>query len=265
MKLAVISDIHGNTPALRAVLAEAARAGADRIVALGDLFGPENTQAVLAGLRAADAFVIRGNGERYQLERGDWENWDQYAALLAIERELGTEGLQWITALPVQASLRFDAVSLRLTHGSPKADNDPLTKENRPALRRALRLAGETVVLCGHTHSAFLYEQRSRYVCNVGSVGMNHNGDFTADMTLLTIKGGEIACEQRRVPYDFAERRRTAGDLPWAKLTLRGIETGENLFLRFMREAQKRGGGKWPVPNDIWRRLYAEWTDAGLI
>lgn len=266
MTLAVLSDIHGNMPALRAVLAEASREGVDRVLVLGDLFGPLNVHNVLEELRAVNAFVVRGNGERYQLhDKANWEGWDQFAAPRAVEQELGAQGLRWIAALPVQASLEYEGVSLRLVHGSPRGDSDALKMDDRPALHRALRMADETILLCGHTHRAFVYAHSGRYIVNVGSVGMNRNADSTADWTLLTIGDGDARIEQRRAAYDFAERRRTAGDLPWAMLTMRGIETGQDLFWRFLNEARERGGGKWPIPNEAWRGVYGEWAEKGWV
>jgi len=273
MKLAVISDIHGNIVALRAALEETARAGADRILVLGDLFGSGHVEDILAELRAHDALIIRGNGEGYQLENDGalWEQYDQFAELAAIRRALTPEHMRWMAALPCQISLRYGDVSLRMTHGSPKADNDPL-RNHKPAalrrLRRVLRLCDETVILCGHTHRPFVQKIGRRYVCNAGSVGDNFDPAFTADVTFITVEDGNLAFEQRRVPYDFEAWRNVAGDLPYARLSMRGAQLGKGLsckglWVEFLAEARRRGG--WPCPNEIWNGLFAEWEEAGLV
>ena len=270
MKLAVISDIHGNIVALRAALEAIERAGADRLLVLGDLFGARHAADILDALSGREALIIRGNGEGYQLENDGayWEQYDQFAELAAIRRALTPEHMRWIAALPSQLSLVYPGVSLRMTHGSPKADNESLLAGDDDALQRALDMTGETIILCGHSHRAMLWQSGGRYICNVGSVGDNFDPHFTADVTFITIEGEDILFDQRRVPYDFDLWRRLASDLPYARLSLRGAQlgrglSGESLWVEFLTEARRRGG--WPCPNEIWNGLFAEWEEAGLV
>ena len=270
MKLAVISDIHGNVFALRAALAEIKREGADKLLVLGDLFGSGHVRDILDALRERDALMIRGNGEGYQLKNDGtlWEQYDQFAELAAIRRALTPEDMRWMEALPCQISLRYDNVSLRMVHGSPKADNESLLAGDAAALQRALEMSGETILLCGHAHRAMLWQSGGRYICNVGSVGDNFDPAFTADVTFLSIDGENISFDQRRVPYDFEAWRNTAGDLPYARLSLRGAQlgrglSGESLWVEFLHEATRRGG--WPVPNEVWNGLFAEWEGQGRV
>ena len=280
MKFAVISDIHGNIVALRAALAEMERERADRLLVLGDLFGPGHVQDILAELRGREALVIRGNGEGYLLENdGDtWERYDQFAAIAAVSRALTPEDMRWIAALPEQMALIYPGIALRMMHGSPRASNENLLGGKPAALRRALRMTSESILLCGHSHRAMLKQRGGRTICNAGSVGENFVGAnpageniarentgpaFTADVTFITYAGGEIAFDQRRVPYDFAAWQRVAGDLIYTRLSLRGARQGRNLFREFLNEAARRGG--WPVPNEVWNGLFAEWEEGGLV
>ena len=269
MKLAVISDIHGNIVALRAALAEIGRAGADRLLVLGDLFEAEHVRDVLEALRGCGALVIRGNGEGYHLNNragkygNEWTQYDQFAAAREIYTALTPADFRWLEALPCQVSLRWEGVSLRMTHGSPKADNDSLNVNRPAALHRALRLCDETIILCGHAHKAMVKQFGKRYICNAGSVGQNFDPAFTADVTFITIENGDIVFEQRRVPYDFEAWRRAASGNIYSRISLRGTETGKNLFMEFLAEAARRGG--WPCPNEVWNGLFAEWEEAGLV
>ena len=274
MKLAVISDIHGNIIALRAALAEIAREGADRVLVLGDLFEAGHVRDILDVLRGCGALVIRGNGEGYHLDNragkfGDeWARYDQFAALRETHAELTPDDFRWMEALPCQISLRYGDVSLRMVHGSPKADNDSLNAGRPRALHRALRLCDETIVLCGHAHRAMLRQFGRRYICNVGSVGDNFDPAFTADVTFIDIAGSDIAFEQRCVPYDFEAWRRVANGNVYSRLSLRGTQlgrglAGKSLFMEFLDEATRRGG--WPVPNEVWNGLFEEWEERKLI
>jgi len=269
MKFAVISDIHGNIVALRAALEEIARAGCDKILVLGDLFEAGHVRDVLDALRDCGALVIRGNGEGYHLDNragkfGDkWMRYDQFAATREAHAEFTPADFRWMEALPCQISLRYEDVSLRMVHGSPWSDNESLGDEKPKAQRRALRVSEETVILCGHNHRAALQKFGKRYIRNAGSVGQNFDPAFTADVTFIDIAGSDIAFEQRRVPYDFEAWRRAAGTLPFNRINLRGTEVGKVLFLDFLAEATRRGG--WPVPNEIWNGLVAEWEEKGKL
>jgi len=267
MKFAVISDIHGNIVALRAALVEIARERADKILVLGDLFGPGHVQDILAELKACDAIVIRGNGEGYQLaqHRGaysdTWARHDQFAATREIYAALNPADFHWLEALHEQMTLRYENFSLRMLHGSPWVNNESLTTDDR--IQRALDMTDETVILCGHSHRASLHQAGGRYICNAGSVGENFDPAFTASVTFITCAHGEIAFDQRRVPYEFVAWRRVAGDLPYTQLALRGTELGRLLFLEFLEEASAKGG--WPVPNNVWHGLFAEWKERRIL
>lgn len=273
MKFAVISDIHGNIVALRAALAEIARAEADRILVLGDLFGIGHVRDILAALQACNALIIRGNHEGYQLsqhrgEYGDeWARYDQFAVLREIHAALAPDDFRWLAALPEQISLRCEDISLRMVHGSPRANNENLLQDEK-TIRHALGSTDERIILCGHNHERSLYEQDGRYICNAGSVGENFDPAFTADVTFITCEAGDVSFDQRRVPYDFEAWRPLAGNLIFNQLVLRGTETGlspsgQPLFLEFLDEASRRGG--WPVPNAIWHGLFEEWKERGIV
>ncbi|MCL2532049.1 MAG: metallophosphatase family protein [Oscillospiraceae bacterium] len=246
MKFAVISDIHGNIVALRAVLAEIERERVDHLLVLGDLFSSGHVQDILTELRGRDAVIIRGNNEDYQLEQNlsDWEGHDQFEELAATRRDITPQDMQWIAALPAQVTLTYPDVSLRLMHIEAPAD--------------------ETITLCGHTHrNPFVREENGRYICNTGSVGENFDPAFTADVTFITCQGSNITFEQRRVPYDFEAWRHMTGSTLKQRLNLRAAELGRNLFMEFLAEADHGLG--WPIPNDIWRATAKQWQERGLL
>ncbi|MCL2195918.1 MAG: metallophosphatase family protein [Oscillospiraceae bacterium] len=245
MKFAAISDIHGNIVALRAVLAEIERERADKLLVLGDLFSSDHVQDILAELRGRDAVIIRGNGEDYQLNHSlsDWASHDQFEELAAIRRHITPQDMQWIAALPAQLTLTYPDFSLYLTHIEASAN--------------------ATITLCGHIHKLFWREEHGRYLCNTGSVGNNFDPHFTADVTFITCEDGNIAFDQRRVPYDFEAWRRIAGNTLMRQAVLRGTELGRNIFLEFLAEADHGLG--WPIPNDIWRNTAAQWQERGLL
>jgi putative phosphoesterase len=176
MKLAVLSDIHGNLGALDAVLADCAARGVETIVNLGDILsGPLEPAATAARLMALDLPTIRGNHERQLLE-------DDHAVMGPSDRhalaELDERALQWLAAVPVWLQIG----DILLCHGRPGDDMRYLLETVEPAGARAAttaevaeRLDGidARLILCGHSHRPRMMRlDDGRLVVNPGSVGL---------------------------------------------------------------------------------------------
>jgi predicted phosphodiesterase len=175
--LAVLSDIHGNLPALEAVVADAERRGCSAFVNLGDIVsGPLWPAETADYLNEREWPTIRGNHER-QLLAGDADRMipsDAYAFACLSDRHLA-----WLLALPETMKLENGVF---LCHGSPSSDLVYLMEHvDEAGLRRAsdeqlLERLGdrrEKIVFCGHTHLprvAVLGD--GRLVANPGSVGL---------------------------------------------------------------------------------------------
>jgi predicted phosphodiesterase len=173
-RIAILSDIHGNLPALEAVLADAAALGCTEIVNLGDILSgplwPAETAALLMPLGLP---TLAGNHER-QIGEGADNASDRFAAT-RIDRATR----DWLAALP--ATLRLDDDVL-LVHGTPASDLDYLLETVEPAGARAatqgevatrLGRADAPVILCGHSHVPRVMRlDDGRLVVNPGSVGL---------------------------------------------------------------------------------------------
>ena len=177
MKLAVLSDIHGNLAALDAVLADMAARGITAAVNLGDMLsGPLDPAATAARLMALDLPAIRGNHERQLLETDP-------AAMIASDahtiRTIGAGVCAWLQALP---ATRWLTERIFLCHGTPASDLaylaetvDPSGARPATAAEIASRLAGidAALILCGHTHTPRVVRlDDGRLVVNPGSVGL---------------------------------------------------------------------------------------------
>jgi predicted phosphodiesterase len=176
MKIAVIADIHGNAPALEAVLSDLSRSDVDHVVHLGDAFnGPIDPVGVAKLLRGWPMIHVRGNGERMVLAEDEAERFR--SATYARDR-LSADDLQWIRSWPVV--YRHDAFFA--CHGSPASDTEYLLEEiTAQSVRlRAIaeiqtRLDGVhfSLVLCAHSHVPRLVRVSSAtLVLNPGSVGL---------------------------------------------------------------------------------------------
>jgi predicted phosphodiesterase len=221
--IGVLYDIHGNLPALEAVLADAEAAGARSYVLGGDytLFGawPEET---LGRLRRLEARWIRGNGERWTGSPGEAPESEVIRRAIDVCRgRLGPD------AVLEMSDLRESRVvdGARFVHASPVSDVRSFLPEPAEDELELLDGVAEPRLVFGHTHLQFRRraEGGSVELVNPGSVGMPFDGDARAAYALLSEDG---ALELRRVEYDHrasaAAVRERLGQ--WAEPFARRIE-----------------------------------------
>jgi len=208
MRIAAIYDIHGNLPALEAVLDEICRAEADVLVVGGDVLpGPMPSES-MARLLAVDIPVhfIRGNGDREVLaamrgEPGGALPEQGRQAIQWTAQQLSSAEERLLEGWPLTIRLETEALGAVLfCHATPRNDTEiftRLTPEDR--LRAAFATAGSAaIVVCGHTHMQFDRMIGDMRIVNAGSVGMPF-GDPGAYWLLL---GADV--ELRRTDYDLA-------------------------------------------------------------
>ncbi|HJR75006.1 MAG TPA: metallophosphoesterase family protein [Luteimonas sp.] len=220
MRLALISDIHGNLAALEAVAADIARRGADRVVVLGDnVSGPLLPSETARYLMASGWLTLAGNHERQILHPGPGGRApsDHYAF-----EQLSDAELAWLRTLPPTA--RFDDVFL--CHGTPGSDLEYfLESVQGDGIRLASadeiesRTGGETAALiaCGHTHHPRAVRRAGgQLIVNPGSVGLPafftdwptphavQTGSPDARYAIAERSGDTWSAESIAVPYDFA-------------------------------------------------------------
>jgi diadenosine tetraphosphatase ApaH/serine/threonine PP2A family protein phosphatase len=217
---ALVYDVHGNLPALEAVLGDAG--DVDLYVLGGDyaLFGGWPAETVERLRALPDALWIRGNGERWTSHPDEApDNPVLPGAIDAARAALGAQAVADLAALPASA-IRGRAL---ICHGSPVSDVRSFLPE--PAEDEAELLAGVTAqrLIFGHTHLPFARTAGAVELVNPGSVGMPFDGDPRAAYALVHDDG---RIEHRRVGYDHgasAARVREHGT-EWAEVVARRIE-----------------------------------------
>lgn len=242
MTLAVIADIHGNLPALEAVLADIARRGVTRIVDLGDcVSGPLWPRETCEVLMARGYPTVRGNHDRWvaTLAPADMPRSDRYT-----HGELNEAQHRWLAALPAMVWVEE---GIRAVHGRPGDDNRYLLEDiddgravRAPAEKIAQRLegVGAAVVLCGHSHQQHMMKlPNGPLVLNPGSVGLpayrdpegiahvSEVGSPHARYALIDGADGNMTIDFVALDYDHASAVKRAlanGSPPWAH----ALETG---------------------------------------
>jgi putative phosphoesterase len=196
MTVAALYDVHGNLPALEAVLAEVE---ADRILCGGDLVAGPMPVECLERLRGLGATFIRGNTDRAVMQGGEGEDpWSEQ--LRWVGEQLNEDQRDFVRSWPHPLSLDVEGLGpVLFCHGSPRSDEEILTAITPPKrLDPILDGVREEVVVCGHTHVQFERRVGDTLLVNAGSVGMPYEGETgIASWALL---GPDV--ELRRSRYD---------------------------------------------------------------
>ena len=232
MRLAVISDVHGNLPALEAVLADIETRGVDATINLGDcVTGPLWPRETFALLEQLALPTVRGNHDRWIQE---WP-----------EEKLSPAGRLARPARPAEQRLHLHGLPARIAleqgilavHGTPDDDSACLLEEMLedgryvPARRdvltsRLANIGGAGLVLCGHSHrQAVVQVLRGPLIVNPGSVGCPVFGDIPiaaqleyrsphARYAILTERRGHWQAELLALTYD------------WDRAAARAVENG---------------------------------------
>ena len=240
MRFAVISDVHGNLPALDAVLDDIALTGVDATLCLGDhVSGPIDPAGTADRLMELDGPIIRGNHDRWLVERDEFEidPVDRFA-LLRMKDAHRT----WLEGQPETALFEGEVF---MCHGTPRSDNQTwldayyydrqTTLPGEAAVTREAEGIDHPVILCGHTHVARAVRLRDgRQVINPGSVGLQLvHGSPDARYAIVERRDGLWRTSLRVVEYDhlgtaeMAERNGFAG---WRDALASGWADAEGVF-----------------------------------
>ena len=222
MRLALLSDQHGNDVAFRAALEDVERLGVEEIVCLGDVVqgGTEPAQT-LDRLAALGCETVLGNADAFLLEVPDDSPEPVTDRQLEVREwtlsRLGASHVEQIRSFAPVVRRELDEVSLLLFHGSPRSYDDVLLPEHG---REALEpfLGHDAALLAGgHTHLQWTRKIDPALYVNPGSVGISYDRHSDplvlrpfAEWALVTVADGSVAVEFRQVPYAVEDVRDAA-------------------------------------------------------
>jgi putative phosphoesterase len=220
MRTALISDLHGNIVALRAVLEHIGRSRVGRIVCLGDVatLGPAPTQ-VLETLAELGCACILGNHDAFLLDPDLIRRYTEtpviVAAVDACRAALGSAELDFVRTFQATLDLEMDGATLGLFHGSPRSHmEDLLATTAADDLDRALGERRATVMAGGHTHIQMLRQHRGTLLVNPGSLGLPFETYVSggpprilahAEYATVDAVDGSVDVTFHRVPVDRAK------------------------------------------------------------
>ncbi|MER3416124.1 MAG: YfcE family phosphodiesterase [Gemmataceae bacterium] len=221
MKILIVADIHGNWPALRAVVS-AERF--DRCLVLGDLvdYGPDPVPCIEWVARHAWV-CIRGNHDHAVAQGAPCVGSQGYRLLSSATRpwswrQLAAQHYRFLAGMPITARAQADGCRFLLVHATPR---DPLEEYAPPDLevwRRRLERIEANIVCVGHTHVPFVMQCDGKLVVNPGSVGQPRDGDPRA--SYATWEDGVVTLHRAEYAVDETLQRIVASDLPEPAKTL---------------------------------------------
>ena len=232
MRIALISDIHGNDVALKAVVDDAEQVGVDQIICLGDVatLGPR-PGAVIGTLRDLVSLRIMGNHDAFLIDPGLIHTYTEAPIIVeAVDwcrSQLSREDLDFVRTFKPRLEISLDERSTLLCyHGSPRSHmEDLLCTTPADEVDRLLGGHKATVLAGGHTHIQMLRQHRGMLIVNPGSVGAPFREFVSgaqptllhhAEYALVGADRGAVSVDVRRLPLDKEALRKSlaASDNP---------------------------------------------------
>lgn len=245
MRVALISDIHGNLPALQAVVAHARSQSVLAIWNMGDSIGyGANPDRVLRLLQQEKVISIQGNFDRdvlrFHRKKTAWREKrrpEEFLAIYWADENISEPSRDYLAGLQENLRLRLGETRILLSHGSPASRKEKLSLDTPAKTFRDLSAKADAeIICCGHSHQAFYRKAKKSVFINPGSVGGQRDGDPRASYAVIELdpamlvegtgRGHPIEFLPFRVEYDLeravAEIRRRRLPEAFAQMFLQG-------------------------------------------
>ncbi len=235
MKIAIISDIHGNKQALESVLKNIEKENCQKIFCLGDLAmagpEPEKTIEKIRNISNTKDFeIIQGNTDEMiancdnQMIHMLEQNNPVMAHALACDVQIiSEEQKNYLRSLPKQKEIEIEGLKILLVHGSPRKNNENIFSDLKiEEVEEMIAGTNADIIFCGHTHVPCGYQTNTKQtVVNVGSVGRPFSEEPKSCYAILEIANKEFSVKHNLVDYDYEKAA--------SILNERGFEGAEKL------------------------------------
>lgn len=253
IKVAVISDIHGNIVALNEIIKDAKNRKVDRFIASGDLvnelpFGNE----VIDKLKEINALAIKGNKElyfiEYEEEKYNWEN-IQFKNSVFMYEAMTKENMDYIRKLPFSLSLEYEGVKIKVVHGSPESVTELVYRKSEDLIDKYTKSLEEDILILGHTHEPiWTCMKNGKMVINAGCSGVSPTNTGFAEYVIIDFENGKYNIEALKVKFDTDKELKDGilksgilnVDIAFINLTYETLIGNPKLRQDFMREAKEK-------------------------
>lgn len=225
-RVAFISDIHSNLPALKAVIEDIKSKGIHRIYCLGDISGYHSQPNLVIDLLKKEGVIsIKGNHDMVITEKkfnrekpGDFVLWWNYD-------ELTEDNIKYLANLPEELVLDIEGKSVKIVHGSPESIEEYI-REGSPEVQKYIDTLQEDVLICGHTHLPYIFNKGKKFLLNTGSVGKPKIGRPEASYVIVEVNGGNILPEVIFVAYDVEDIVKHLTENSFPQKYIEALQTG---------------------------------------
>lgn len=242
MRLAVISDIHGNLIALKEVFKKIEQIKVDGIIWCGDYITDiPMTKEVLDFIREKsseyNSWVIKGNRESYLIEYGknydiSWDMKKSKAALYYTFKKLDVEDIKYIESLPDEIIVSIPgAPEIYVSHYFPKKEVD------------------QKYIVFGHYHYPIFLKKKGKTILNPGSIGTPNTGDTGSDFLVLELEDGQWNAKFHHIDYDVEEAVKIIENselmnlnAAWGPALIKSLRTGSSYTYFYVTEARRLSG-----------------------
>lgn len=247
MKIAIISDIHGNLDALESVLVDIASEDCQKIFCLGDIAmaGPEPSETIHkihALMQSKDFHIIQGNTDN-MLSVFSFDTYNAIlntntvmgSAYLADSKLLTKEEKDFLKNLPEKEEINLFGIKILLVHGSPRKNNENIYP-NLP-IEEVEEMIADTdanIIFCGHTHMPCGYQTNTEQtIVNVGSIGRPFSETPDSCYAIMDIneKDSTYTIKHKFVKYNVVEASK--------KIEKRGFEGADKLAKMLLKATSR--------------------------
>lgn len=210
MKIAFISDIHGNAKALEAVLKDIKARNVDKIYILGDIcYRGTEPQRSLDLVRELNTEVIKGNADEWVV-RGVKQGEVPAQALELMNKErdwtlsqLDTESIDYLQSLPSELKIELEGVRIHAYHATPQSLFDiVLPDESEKSLIESQMVQEAEIYVYAHIHKPYIRYTNGKCIINTGSVGLPFDGLNKASYAMVELNANNYQTAVIRVEYD---------------------------------------------------------------
>ena len=229
MKIASISDIHGNLDALKYVISDIEEQGIDKIFICGDLVmaGSEPVKTldyIIELQKNKDVVIIQGNTDEMIVKsKGNDEytppNQIMASALNYAQAVLREDQKEFLSQLPAKYEETIGKLKILAVHGSPRKNNEDILPDMpTEKLQEIISGTDADIILCGHTHIPVIYNVGKQVIVNDGSVGRPFSGTPKACYAIIDypdLNKDEFSANHRLVWYDYGLAAEKMAKLPF--------------------------------------------------
>ena len=282
MRVAVLSDIHGNYIALESCIEEIQRRNIDKIIFLGDYVGelayPQRTMALIRSIeKNYECYFVRGNKEDYWIHyknnrKTEWKDHDSTTgSLLYTYNNLTSEDISFFESLPYMKEICYTEMPVLAAYHGSHDKNGKKLKLNTNQEEVLFQDTDAPVILCGHTHIRAEIKQDGQILLNPGSVGVPLKSNGKSQFMILTGNNGIWSYEFIDLPYDIEkvicelkEEDLYTKAPCWSKITENLLRNGDISHGTVLERAMQylyndTGEWRWPdIPEEYWEKAVEE-------